>query len=219
MGQQWVTATLYGVFIVGVFAALSVVTHLFWIYWAVAALALVFGLVNIKDYFAFGKGLSFTIPERFKPRIYRGSRSLRQQHSLPWLLLATVLMASGVALIELPCTAGFPVIWSSLLSTADVSGMHFAGLLLVYLSIYLGIEMMILVAALVTLQPGRFQERHGRILKLVGGMVMIALALVLLIDPSVMESLTGSLVVVSLALILALAVFAVDRLRRGTRTE
>ncbi len=208
-----VTASLYGLFIAGLFAALSVARHLAGIQLVVALFALVFGAVNVKDYFALHRGISFSIPERFKPRIYRGSREVRRDRPLPITLLVTVVLAGGVALVELPCTAGFPVVWSSLLTEAGVEGAAFAGLLAVYLLVYLMIEIAILTVAIVTLRIGRLQETHGRTLKLVGGMVMLALGVVMLAAPTLMESLTGSLAVVGTALAGAGMVMAVDRLR------
>lgn len=208
-----VTAGLYGLFITGLFAALSVARHLAGIQLAVALFALAFGAVNVKDYFALHRGLSFSIPERFKPRIYRGSRAVRRERPLPVTLLVTVVLAGGVALVELPCTAGFPVVWTSLLAEAGVEGAAFAGLLAVYLLVYLAIEIAILTVAIATLSMGRMQESHGRTLKLIGGMVMLALGVVMLVAPSLMESLTGSLAVIGTALAGALIVMAVNRLR------
>ena len=207
-----VTASLYGVFIAGLFAALSVARHLAGIQLVVALFALTFGAVNVKDYFALHRGISFSIPERFKPRIYRGSREVRRERPLPMTLLVTVVLAGGVALVELPCTAGFPVVWTSLLAEAGVEGIAFAGLLAVYLLVYLAIEIVILTVAIATLSIGRMQESHGRKLKLVGGMVMLALGGIMLVAPELMESLTGSLAVIGLALAGALGIMAASRL-------
>ncbi len=44
---------------------------------------------------------------------------------------ATILMALGIALIELPCIAGFPFIWSSLVADLDLSPLHFILLFIV----------------------------------------------------------------------------------------
>jgi cytochrome c biogenesis protein CcdA len=211
-----VTALVYGLFVLGVFTVLAYLEHLGWLYWLVALLALVFGVVNIKDYFAYKWGISFTIPDRFKPGIMRQSGKLRStQRSLAATLALTALMALGVALVELPCTAGFPVVWSALLSAHGVAGAGFGALLGVYLLVYLAIELVILTVVLVTLRLGRFEEREGRILKLVGGMIMVALAGVLVIEPDIMGSLGGSLTVVGGAVAAAFVVMAVDRAARA----
>ena len=213
-----VTAAIYGLFIAGLFAAFAVAGQLTRLHIAVAVLALGFAAVSIKDYFAYKQGLSFSIPDRFKPRIYRGGRAIRQDRPLPIVLAMTVALAAGVALIELPCTAGFPVIWSNLVTETGVSGAGFLGLLGVYLAIYLAVEVVILAGALVTMRATRLQEVHGRTLKLIGGAVMAALALVLLVDPSIMERLTGSFFVIGGALAVAGVVMLVDRRVRGART-
>jgi cytochrome c biogenesis protein CcdA/glutaredoxin len=212
-----VTAGIYGVFITGLFTALVVAGHLGWIQVTVALLALGFGAVNVKDFFAYKQGLSFTIPDSLKPRIVRGGRALRGDRPLPVVLGLTVAFAGGVALVELPCTAGFPVVWTTLVSEAGTSPAGFAGLLSVYLLVYLLDEVAVLLVALVTLKATRMQERHGRQLKLVSGMVMIALAGVLLVDPRIMEKLTGSLLVITAAVAASGLVLLGDRLWRARR--
>ena len=206
------TASIYGAFISGVFSVLSYVLYLSWVQWAVALLALVFGLVNIKDYFLFGKGISFTIPKSQKPGIYQKLRTLLRYELTGFsLLLATVVMASGIALVELPCTAGFPVVWSGILADRDVQGVDFLLLLALYLLIYLGVELSIFLVALVTLKMGRFEERQGRILKLLGGTIMVMLALVMAFSPELMNDLAGTLAVFVLAVLMALLIMAVHR--------
>ena len=207
-----VTAAVYGVFIAGVFAAFAVVAHMGWIRVVVALIALGFAAVNLKDFFAFGRGVSLSIPDRVKPRIYRGGRELRRtDRSLPATLGVTVLLAGGVALVELPCTAGFPVLWSNLLAETGVAGTTFGGLLLLYLLVYLLVEVAILTGALVTLRSARVQESHGRALKLVAGTVMAAVAVALLVDPSIMERLTGAFALITGALAAAGAIYLGDR--------
>lgn len=194
------TAAIYGLFIAGVFSVLAFAAYLPWIYWIVALFALVFGLVNIKDYFWFQRGISFTIDDKHKPGIFRGFRDLMSNGRSPWALMgATILMASGIALIELPCTAGFPVIWSGLVSAHGVGLTEFLFLLGVYLLIYLGIELVIFIVAVVKLRIDRFQEHHGRILKLIGGVIMLALAIVLVTAPELMSSAGSAMLVFMVA--------------------
>jgi glutaredoxin len=116
------TALIYGLFIVGVFSVLAYATYLPWMYWVVALFALTFGLVNVKDYFWFKRGFSFTIDDKHKPGIFQKFRGLMINGKSPLALgAATAVMAAGIALIELPCTAGFPVIWSGIVSAHSVS--------------------------------------------------------------------------------------------------
>jgi thiol-disulfide isomerase/thioredoxin len=192
-----VTGLIYGVFIAGVFTVLGFIEHVGAIRIGVAIIALFVGAVNVKDHLAYKKGLSFTIPDRFKPRIYRGGRAVRRtDRPLAAVLGTTIAMAAGISLVELPCTAGFPVIWSGVLRTQGVAGTEFAALLALYLAIYLLDELVLFAAVIATLRIARFEERHGRLLKLVGGAVMIALGIVLLAAPQLMEDLSVAVLVI-----------------------
>ena len=182
------TAAVYGLFMIGVFSVLAYAQYLPWMYWIVAAFALLFGLVNIKDYFFFKRGFSFTIDDKHKPGIFKNFRELMTNGRSPLALAgATLVMALGIALIELPCTAGFPVIWSGLVSAHDVSPVGFGGLLVAYLAIYLLDELIVFGIAVFKLRIDRFQESQARVLKLIGGVVMIALAIVLIANPELMS--------------------------------
>jgi glutaredoxin len=215
-----VTTLIYGLFIVGVYSTLGLVGAMDGIRLVVAAFALTFGLVNIKDFLWFKKGVSLTIPDDQKPGIYRRVRGLvRPGVGLPAALAGTVVMAGGTALIELPCTAGFPVIWSDLVRSAGVSGAEFASLLGVYLSIYLLDELIVFGAAVFTMRATKLQERHGRILKLVGGMVMVAIAVAIVFFPTAMESIGGVLAVFGVAVVASFVLAAAERMVRGEKAH
>jgi uncharacterized membrane protein HdeD (DUF308 family) len=66
-------------------------------------------------------------------------------------------------------------------------------LLGLYLLIYLLDELIVFVTVVVTLKASKLEEKHGRILKLVGGMVMLTLAIVLVVNPELMNDFSSSL--------------------------
>lgn len=199
------TTLVYGAFLVGLFSVLGYVLYLEWVQWLVAGFAALFGLVNVKDYFWYQRGISFTISEQQKPGIYRRMRRVIASGGHPWALVAaTAAMAAGVSLVELPCTAGFPVVWTALLAEQGIVGGAFLGLLALYLAVFLLDELTVFAVAVATLRVGRFEERHGRLLKLIGGMVMLALAFVLFWNPAVMNQFGDSLLVFGAAMAAAL---------------
>lgn len=207
-----VTAAIYALFIAGLFTVFTVVSFAPWIRVLVALVALFFAVINIKDYFFFKKGLSFTIADKDKPGIYRGMRKVMAQgDNLPALIGATAVLAAGVSLVEFGCTAGFPVLWTNILTTHGVGPGLFVALLLVYMLIYQLDEFIIFGTAVVTLRASRLQETQGRVLKLVGGMLMLALALVMLFAPELMSGMTSSLVVFAVAVAAAGLVLLVHR--------
>jgi thiol-disulfide isomerase/thioredoxin len=191
-----VTAGAYGMFILGLLHAFYYIGFMFWIRLMVAVVAFIFAVVNIKDYFWFKKGISFTIPEEYQPKIFKKFHSLAtSKESHPHLIASVAAMALGAVLIELPCTAGLPIIWSGIISQYSISLPLFILLFLLYLFVYLLLELIIIFLAIITLKSTRLQKIHGRILKLIGGLIMLALAGVMLLAPDTMETFQGVLTV------------------------
>ena len=207
-----VTAGVYALFIAGLFTVFKVVSFVGWIQVAVAVVALFFALVNIKDYFWYKEGISFTIADDKKPGIFQRIRRVMDAGQSFWGLVGgTIVLAGGVSLVEFSCTAGFPVLWTNLLVSQNVPTLTFVLLLLVYLLIYQLDEMGIFLVAVFKMRASKLEEKHGRILKLIGGMLMLALAGVMLINPSLMNNLTSSLVVFGIAFGVTLIVLLVHR--------
>ncbi|MHC1783720.1 MAG: hypothetical protein AB9891_13360 [Anaerolineaceae bacterium] len=115
------------------------------------------------------------------------------------LISATVILAAGVSIVEFSCTTGFPIIWVNLLSAQNIAGGTFLGLLLFYMLIYQVDELVIFFSAVISLRSSRLEEKHGRLLKLVGGMLMLTLSITMLIDPGLMNNLAASLIIFLIA--------------------
>lgn len=206
-----ITTLLYGIYIIGFYSVLSYIAYVGWIRVAVAALALTFGIINVKDYFAFGRGPSLTISEKRKPELYRRIRRVASpDRPLLPVLGGTAALAIGVSLIETPCTAGFPVLWADLLAERGVALAEAVALFAVYMIVFLIDELLVFGSAVVAMRVTKVTEKHGRVLKLVGGSVMIVLAAVLLFAPELMESITGALAVFFGALAMAAVVVAIE---------
>jgi uncharacterized membrane protein HdeD (DUF308 family) len=85
-------------------------------------------------------------------------------------------------------------------------------LLVLYMLIYLLDELVIFGAVVVTMRAARIEEREGRVLKLVGGSVMLALALVMLFRPTLLESIGGTVAVFGVAIGASLVVLLLHRI-------
>jgi len=151
------------------------------------AVALLVGSLNVKDYFAFGAGLSVGIPERAKPHIYRQVRQIIRAENLTGALAAVILLALLVNTVELLCTAGIPALYTRVLTEQALPGWAYYGYLALYNLAYMADDSLMLAIAVVTLSGQKLQERGGRWLKLLSGMVMLALGLVLLLRPEWLE--------------------------------
>lgn len=147
------------------------------------SVALVVGAVNIKDFFALGKSISFSIPEKAKPGIYARVRAIVRAENLWAALVGATVLAVLVNVIELVCTAGLPALYTQVLAQQGVSaGARYAYLALYNVAYMLDDSVMVGIAV-VTLGRRKLQDRAGRWLKLVSGVAIVALGLLLLLAP------------------------------------
>lgn len=207
-----ITAALYGLYMVGAYTALDYAGDAAWIRLGVAAVAGVFGLIHLKQYVT-DRGPSLSISDDRKPTLYRRMRALaRPDRSLPAVLGGTASLAVGVSLLETPCTAGLPLLWTDLLAERDVPASGAVLLFLLYLAVFLADELILFGTAVLTLRAVRLQEVHGRVLQLVSGTLMVTLAATMLLAPRQLESLSGTLTVFGGAALAIVAVLLAERL-------
>ena len=148
--------------------------------------AVFMGLINLKEYFFFKKGISLMIPESAKPKLFKKMRGVMNTKSVIWSILGTVTLAFFVNLIELACTIGLPAIYTRILSIQKISVVKkyfYMGLYNVYYVIPLAIIVLLFIF---TMGKHRFQEKHAKVLKLVSGFLMLALGLILVIKPDLL---------------------------------
>jgi hypothetical protein len=175
-------------------------------------LAVAVALIHIKDYFWFRKGLSLSLPDSAKPGLYQRVRGLLRADSLAALTLGTITLAVAANTYELLCTAGFPMLYTRLLTLASLSpGTHYAYLAL-YNLIYVIPLLVITLAFTFTLGSRKMSEAEGRLLKLVSGLMMLGLGTLLVVAPDALNNLWTALMLLAGTLGLS---WIIHQTRRG----
>ena len=145
----------------------------------IAAVAIVAGLVHVKDFWRPGAGPSLSIPEQRKPGIYARLRAILNAQNLPAAIAGVVLLALLVQVVEFLCTSGLPALYTRILTLRELGTASYHGYLLLYNAAYLLDDIVVLAIGVATLSQRRLQQREGRWLQLLSGLVMIALGVYL----------------------------------------
>jgi len=161
----------------------------------VALVALTAGVINMKDFFFFKKGISLTMSDENSKRVYGKAGKLvqkvnRAQSKREFLVavLATMVLATLVNIIELGCTFILPMEYIEVLLAnypEPIGVMHLVYTLF-YGAIYTLPLFAILGSFIYAFKSERMSKEQGRILKLVGGIIMISLGLILLFKPELL---------------------------------
>jgi len=149
----------------------------------IATIALLAGAINLKDFWAFGRGISLSIPAAAKPGIYARMRNILHAENMAAAMIGAVVLAVLVQIIELMCTSGFPALFTRILTLQQLDSPSYYGYLLLYDAAYMFDDVVVLSIGVVTLSQRRLQEKEGRWLKLTSGAVMVGLGIYLLLVP------------------------------------
>jgi thiol-disulfide isomerase/thioredoxin len=152
----------------------------------VGSFAVIVGLINIKDLFFFKKGLSLSIPESVKPKLFKKMRGIVNEVSLPASMIGVIILAFTVNTVELLCTAGFPAIYTKILTLNSMSPFSYYGYLALYILMYMIDDMIVFTIAVLTLSSKKLTEKQGKWLKFIAGFMMLILGLLLIVKPELL---------------------------------
>lgn len=182
-----VSGLMYFAFMAAWLNVFQLFGHLSWVTLAAGALAVFVGMVNVKDFFLFHRGLTLSIPESKKPDLFRRARAILNAENLPAMLAATLFLAMAANFYELLCTAGFPMVYTRVLTLSELSTAQRYLYLAAYNLIYVQPLAAIVVVFARTLGARKLSEREGRLLKLMSGLMMLGLGALLLVAPQLIS--------------------------------
>jgi cytochrome c biogenesis protein CcdA len=157
---------------------------IFWIRIAIGLIALFAGGYNLREYLTDTAGVC---------KLSHGTRRQRTMDRLKeiiatrkfWLALGgIVLLAFMVNLVELICSAGFPVVYLQILSLTPLPFWQYYVYLLLYIVIFMLDDIIVFVVAMLTLQMMGLTSRYKRFSNLIGGVLMLAIGVLLIFKPA-----------------------------------
>lgn len=198
-----VSGAAYFVFMAAWLNLFLVIGHLYWVTLAAGSLALLIGLLNVKDYFWFKTGPSLGVPDAAKPDLFRRMRGLVGADRMATVLAGTLALAIVANAYELLCTAGFPMVFTRLLTLNPLPATTYYGYLAIYCAVYILPLLAIVGLFVLTLGRRKLSEREGRILKLVSGLMMTGLGLLLLVYPAALSRLEITVLLIAGVLVIS----------------
>ncbi|QDF76449.1 MULTISPECIES: cytochrome c biosynthesis protein [Shewanella] len=151
-------------------------------------LALIAGTINIKDYF-FTKGeVSLSMSAENRTGLIKRMGKLTSASSMAAMIAGTVVLAILANAYELLCTAGFPMIYTSVLSMHELPAYERYLYLAFYNVVYVIPLAAIVIAFSATLGKRKLSEKEGQTLKLMSGIMMIGLGGMLALDPTALQN-------------------------------
>jgi len=153
---------------------------------AIGLLALGGGYYYLRQYFTNADGVCpVTAPQR-RQRVFMRLRALAQERNFLIALLGILALAFLVNLVELLCSAGIPAVYTQILALHDLPRWQYYAYLLLYILVFMADDLLVFVAAMLTLRASGLGTRYARYSHLVGGLLLLAIGALLLLRPELL---------------------------------
>ncbi|MBY6017828.1 thioredoxin family protein [Ferrimonas balearica] len=178
-----------------------------WIMMAAGFLALTAGFINLREYVTQKGDVSLSMSAENRGALIKRMGQLTKASSLPTMIAGTVVLSILANTYELLCTAGFPMIYTSVLTLHDLPSSERYFYLVMYNLVYvIPLALIVLVFSL-TMGKRKLTEKEGQTLKLMSGIMMMGMGAMLVIDPMLLQNavLAIGLIVASIFVTLVIA--------------
>jgi hypothetical protein len=116
-------------------------------------------------------------------KIFDKIKNIVHKKSLLLSIIGIIILGFSVNLVELACSAGFPAIFTQILSMADVSMFQKYLYMVGYIIFYMLDDMAVFAIAMVTLQSKTLGGKYAKYTNLVAGVLIFTLGLLLIFKP------------------------------------
>lgn len=159
---------------------------IYWIRLAIGILAVGAGIYNLKDYLTNKDGACSTEGSQKKKEVL-GKLSKATHHANLLIAIVSIsVLAAGVNLIELFCSAGFPAIYTQVLSMSDLNFWQYYGYLALYILMFMLDDLVIFIISMITLEMTGLDTKYARYSRLIGGTLILLIGIALIFKPELL---------------------------------
>lgn len=159
--------------------------NIVWIRAAIGVFALAIGGYYLYDWYQNKTGCKVANNEKRKA-VFTKLRTLIKEKNI-WIgLVGIAVLAAAVNVVELACSAGLPVLYTGILSSASLQSWQYFGYMLLYVLFFMLDDLIVFGIAMKTMQVIGIESKYTRITRLVGGILMLVLGMLLIFAPQVL---------------------------------
>jgi len=183
--SSWLIYYLFMVFYLNTFKFLAFATFIRYI---IGALAIFAGAWYLNEFRTYQPGVCKVTSSKKQKSILEKMKSVANRKSLILIILGAIALAVSVNLIEMVCSIGLPVIYTQILSLSNLPAWQHYLYLALYNTLYMADDIIVFIIAAKTLNFVQLNHKYDRAMKLVGGLLIIALGLILIFRPEFLGS-------------------------------
>jgi len=186
LGAAFIIASgaVYFLFMVAWLNVLLFLGFVFWIRLIIASAALASGVYNLKEFWKNKDAACKVTQTEKRKKIFAKLKEIAQNKKFLMALGGIILLAGAVNLVELVCSAGFPAVYTNILSLSNLSPLEYYFYIFFYIFIFMLDDLLVFVIAMITLKATGLTAKYTRFSYLIGGVLMIILGILLIFKPA-----------------------------------
>ena len=148
---------------------------------------IIFGIWRIRDFIIWKPGVCKVVDHsKSQEKIFERMKNLLKPTAVPATILGTIVLAFGVNLVEFFCSAGFPVMYTKILSSQGIGTVQYYLYLFLYDIFYMLDDFIIFGFAFFTLNRFGFSDKYNKYSTLVAGILILILGILLIFKPEIL---------------------------------
>lgn len=178
------SSLIYFLFMVAWLNITSIITKVTLFRTTIAIIALIGGSINFYSYLKTRKETGCNvIDDKKRAKIFDKIKKFTHEKSFILALLGIISLAITVNLVELACSAGLPVMYIEILNMNNLSNLEYYLYIILYVIFFMLDDIIVFTVAMISLELTGFSTKYGKLSKLIGGILLIAIGILMLIKP------------------------------------
>ena len=178
------SALIYLVFMLAWLNAAKFLLTINWFRLIIGLIAIIGAIINLRSYLRHRKDNGCdVIDDQKRSKIFDKIKKFTHEKNFLLAIIGAMALAISVNIIELACSAGLPVMFIEILSMNNLNLVEHIIYIALYMLFFLLDDLIVFFIAMRTMELTGFSTKYGKISKLVGAILLLAIGLLLIFKP------------------------------------
>lgn len=152
----------------------------------IAIVALIGGAINLRSYVKSRNNPDGceVVSDNKRKRMLEKIKKFTKEKSFVLAMLGVITLAVSVNLVELACSAGLPLLFTSVLAMNDLTTFEYGMNIVIYILFFLLDDLIVFFVAMKTLEVTGISTKYSKYTHLIGGILMLIIGILLIVKPA-----------------------------------
>ena len=151
----------------------------------IAIVALIAGIINLNSYIKTKNDPDgcTVVSKNKRQKTFDKIRKFTKEKNFILAMLGVITLAISVNFVELACSAGLPLLFTSILAMNDLNTFQYGFNLFLYILFFLLDDIIVFAVAMKTLEVTGISTKYSKYSHLIGGIIMTLIGVLLILKP------------------------------------